>query len=202
MSGVLPREHVIKSVQMDLADYSSLSMLIPFTVCCVRFFQIRTTYAPFILLIFLGFISEILSTIVIAKGYSNIIINNIFILLQAYVIIWQFRNWQLFHSNMKLFPLVIILLSLFWLIENIILKFTNAVASYFLIFSSLIIALMSISIINKLLIKEYGSLLKNAIFLISLAWLLYFTYTILTEIFILYGLTEKSPFFANRVFDI
>ena len=185
-----------------LSDWSAYSILVPFVIGCVKFSKLATTYIPFILFITVGFLAELLSQIIIENGYSNNIVLNVYSLFQSYLIFWQFKNWGLFSRNKNHFPFLLIFFTIFWLIENVQLRFTHAVNSNFLIASSFVIALMSITIINRLIFKEHGSVLKSAAFLICFGWMLYFTYSVLAEAFFLYGLAKKDPHFAARVYAI
>ena len=187
---------------LTLSDVSAYSVLIPFLISCIRFSKIRESYYPFIFFIVAGFLAELASELTIGAGVSNNIVLNTFSLLQAYFITWQFRNWGLFERYKKLFAVLLVFYSVFWLVENLNSGFTTRVNSYFLIISSFIMALMSINIINKLAIKEHGALWKNPAFLICIGWLLYFTFSVLTESFFLYGVATKNPLFATRVYNI
>jgi hypothetical protein len=184
-----------------LAYTSIFSIVVPFLIGCIRFKKLSTAYYPFLLFIAIGFVNEVSSVSMVRLGYSNNINNNIYCLLRVFLITWQFKNWRLFRPNSNIHWVIIIVSLVFWLAENIYIHFTAAVNSYFIIGSSLLIALLSITNINRLVIREHDLLLTNSEFLISLSWLFYFTFSILTEAFFIYGLAESRTF-AERMYSI
>jgi hypothetical protein len=135
------------------------------------------------------------SFISIKLVHSNIINYNIFSLIEALLITWQFKNWKLF--NKLSFLLILTGLVITWAIEVFFISSIHVFASYFIIIYSFIIVLMSISILNMLIIKEQGHLLKNSIFLICISFIVYFTYAVIVEIFLLYGINESEKFMIN-----
>lgn len=48
--------------------------------------------------------------------------------------------------------------------------------------------------INRIIITERKSLIRNPVFIICLAFIIYFTYKVLLEIFWLYGLNSSREF--------
>jgi hypothetical protein len=187
---------------MAMEDLSFYSMFAPFILGCVKFRKLHTAYLPFLLFILAGFVAEMVTALLVELERSYHMALNIYTLFQAWFIAWQFKNWQLFRGKTKLFWTLIIFYAVAWLAENIYLGFSPVINSYFIIISSYIIALMSINIINRLVVKEHGSLLKSAVFLICIGWLFYFTYSIISESFFKFGLMENKPAFAIRVYAL
>lgn len=175
----------------------TLSILIPAVIGLVRFKKINSIYHPFLYLIWLGCFNELLSLTLIKFYFFNTITNNIYYLLEALLIFWQFKRWNLFHSYKKLFSLLVFLISIAWVINCFIVSKINVVASYYIIIYSFVIVLMSINMVNALLIREKRQLLKNPIFLICISFIIFYTYATLVEIFFIYGLTSSSEFRIN-----
>jgi hypothetical protein len=170
------------------------SIIIPFVIGCIKFKRMDMTYLPFILLIAFGFANEVLSLILLKLHYSNNTNNNIFIFLQAIFITWQFEKWRLFDRSKQAYWALLIFFTVFWLAENLYIRFGIAINSLFNITSSAAVAFMSIMMVNRLVIKEHGRLVKNPAFLICFSWLFYFSYNVLTESFMLYGISENLEF--------
>ncbi|MCW3074258.1 MAG: hypothetical protein JWP69_1327 [Flaviaesturariibacter sp.] len=174
----------------------TFSIVIAAVTGLIRFKKIDQPYQPFLLFIWLSFFNECLSVLLAYTIRNNVINNNIFFLLQALIITWQFNNLKLFGQK-HLFPILLALLSAGWLSEILIFSSINRFCSYFIVAHSFFIVLFSISMLNRLIVNESIHLLTNSIFLICIAFIIYFTLAILTEIFWLYGLNESSAFASN-----
>ena len=91
-----------------------------------------------------------------------------------------------------------VLLSVCWLAESIFLsKLTRDYNSYFRIFYSFLIVLMSISTINSLLMRERKPLIRNPIFIICCTFALYNTITVVAEAFFASHLQLGDSFRIN-----
>jgi len=151
-------------------------------------------FKPFFLFIWMGLLAEIVTTFFIYNGFSNAVVTNIYVLFEAFLITWQFKKWGLFNkANKWLFTFLLIFLSV-WVIENFIISNIMKFSSYFRIVYSFALVLMSISMINRIIITERKSLIRNPVFIICLAFIIYFTYKVLLEIFWLYGLNSSREF--------
>jgi len=141
------------------------------------------------------------SFFLIRSGRPNAANSNVFALLESQVICWQFYQWKLFERRQKLFYLLLAGFFIIWLIENFVLSTLHQFNSYFIIIRAFVIVLMSISTINNLIVFEQGQLLKNAVFLICIGFIVYFTFSIMVETFWLYGLNQ-SKIFRNHIYEI
>src|SRR5258705_989364 len=92
---------------MDVATISAYSMLVPFIAACVRFKRLNTNYIPFLLLIVAGFLSELTCELYIDnhRRYEEVL--NVYDLLEAIFITWQFKKWDLFKKNENVFWILI-----------------------------------------------------------------------------------------------
>lgn len=163
-----------------------LTVSLPAVAGLIRIKQISPVFLPFLLVIWVGFFNEVLSLIIISKGYYNIYNYNLWSLLTTFLILWQFKKLKLFDNNVT-YRIIAGSLAGAYLIDNLFLTSFHSFNSYFFIFRSIVIVFMSIHMINKLLVTERGTLLKNPVFLFCAAFLLFFTATILTEVFWVYG---------------
>jgi hypothetical protein len=179
----------------------SMSIGIAAMIACWKFRTIHPVFRPFIYCIWLALANEILSIIMVRTIHTNAVNSNIYVLLESLLIVWQFRKWGLFERYRIIFRLLLVLLVLAWIAENFILFSIHQFSSWFRIFYSFIIVLLSISLLNRQILGDKGVLLKNPVALICLAFIIYYTYKVLVETFWVYGLNE-SGIFRNKVYII
>jgi len=179
----------------------SLSIGIAAVISWVRIKKTDPAYLPFFILLWLGFTTEIVSILLMKKGYSNAVLYNFFSLFEAVVVIWQFKKWRLFGNKAKVYYLFQGLFFIGWVTELALRGGLNQFSSYFIIAYSTVIVFIAIGIINGVIFKESSPLLLNPVFLICMGLIIYFTYMALIEIFWLYGLNRSSAF-RIRVYDI
>ncbi|MEI9959528.1 MAG: hypothetical protein WDM90_25150 [Ferruginibacter sp.] len=175
----------------------NFSIIIPVIISWIRFKKINPVYYPFIFYLWLGLINETLSRILGKYFHSNAINSNIYILLESFLIAWQFYAWGLFKHLKKLYVAMLSTFLIAWLLENFVFFDFNHFSSYFRIGYFFIVVLMSIAFINILLVRERKSLLTNPTFLICVSFAIYYTYSILVEIFWAYGLNTGQDFQKN-----
>lgn len=198
-----------------LNSFCSISIIIAAAIGAWRFRDIHPSFRPFIYCIWVGFINELLSIGLIATGHSNALNSNIYILIEAWLIVWQFYNWGLLRRHRILFPGLLTLITLVWLTENFVMGNLLQFSSWFRIIYSFILVLLSISLLNQQIVIEKEMLLKNPVALICLAFIIYYTYKVLVETFWVYGLIESANFqtkvylimnyinlFANLIFAL
>jgi hypothetical protein len=153
--------------------------------------------------IWLGTLNEILSYIVVNILFLHNILNyNLFLIIDALLLFWQFEKWGLFGNNKKIAGFIYFVFSLFWMLENIFIsKFNAGFNSYFRIFSSSLIVIMSIAMLNKIIMIEKKPLIRDSIFIVSGVLIVLFTYAFLTEAFIIYGV-NMNAFFSTNIYFI
>ena len=177
----------------------SFSISIAAIIGLIRFRKINPAYYPFLYCIWIGLLNEIVSYIITHNKHSNAINNNIYVLIESLLITWQFKNWGLFHRTRYLFAGILSGFVLLWTAEILFVEGIKLTISYFRIVYSFVIVLMSLPIINRELLRERKNILKNAIFLITLTFVIYYTYKVIVGIFWLYGLGVNSHFRMNVV---
>lgn len=176
-----------------LGTILTFTIVVPAIIGLVRFSKIHQAYYPFIFCIWLGLINETIGTIVISLGYYNIINFNIYLLIESILITWQFKNWNLFQKRKIVFPAIISGLIIFWTINTAITNMKDF-NSYFMIGYSFLISIMSISVFNRLIITERKSLIKNPVFIICVAYVIFYTSNVLSESFWLYSFKNIDSF--------
>src|SRR5688572_2083001 len=93
-----------------LAVLFSFSIAIAALIGLVRFEKISPVYYPFLFCTWLALLNEIINYILARATGNNIININIYVLLEAILITWQFKKWGLFYGSTYLY---IIILGLF-----------------------------------------------------------------------------------------
>ena len=178
----------------QLLDYLSYAIGIGAIIGLFRIRHIEQVYFPFILLLWVGLVNEILSTVLIQLIHNNAINSNIYVLAESLLILWFFEKLGLFKKNKYIFWVFFLLFLFGWIAENLILFSIRRFNPYFRIGYSFTIVLLSIHMINHLLANEHKRLLKNPVFLIMLGFIGFFTYKALIEIFWMYGLNSSKDF--------
>ena len=186
----------------ELLTALSFSVMIPVIVSFFKFNEIRPIYFPFILKVWTGALNEVVSEILISNGHYNIINSNIFNLVECWLVLWFFYNLGNFYKNKTITLALGFIFTCIWIVENFIMNpFGTAFNSWFIIICSFPIVIWSINSINHLLFKE-KELLKNPTFLICIAFVIFFTYRMVVEVFWLYGLMSNYVQFRVNVYHI
>jgi hypothetical protein len=168
----------------------------------MRFTKISPVFLPFLIFVWVGTINEIYSAIIVTLYRQNNIANyNIYILFEPLLILWQFQRWNLFGTKYKIYWFLFFAFIGFWLLETIFhSKLYLDFNSYYQVFYSAVIVLMSISMLNQILMKERKSVLKSSIFIICCGFIISFTYTLSTQSFTVYRLQMSESFIRNLFF--
>lgn len=177
-----------------LLEISSYSVGIGAVIGMVRFKKVDRAYLPFILLLWVGLLNEIITVVSIDLFKSNAVTSNIYVLVESLLILWFFKNLRLGRKNNKRFHFVALLFIAVWITDNFFISRITRFSSYFRILYNFITVLMSIHMINRLILDERSGLIKNSVFLITIGFIVFFTYKILIEIFWVYGLNASRDF--------
>jgi hypothetical protein len=180
----------------------SLVVLFPCISGLIRWREIRQMYQPFILLVTIAAVTEILNYVIIEvlRGNNNSIIN-IYSLVEWSLIIAQFYYWRYYSHTKRWYPYIGIACLIVWIIENLIIGNIFYIGPVFRISSAFMLVILSINEINYVIINESRYLLKNARFLICAAFLVYFLYQVLLEGAIYVTAKGASPT-ANKIINL
>lgn len=177
--------------------YLSFAVVIAAVISLLRFGSIDKMYLPFVLCIWIAAANEILSFAISQYGYSNIPNNNIYIVLEALLILWQFKKWRLL--NRHTFLIVSGFLIAIWLFEVHSRYGLNSLHYYYRIVYAAIIIFFSISFNNKLIISHHNKVVTNPGFIICTGYILYFTIKMVSDAWWLYN-PKSSTVFLTAVF--
>ena len=183
----------------NLVVLFSFSVIIAAVIGLLKFRKMESSFYPFIFCLCIASVNEVTSMIVSRLGYTTNINNNIYVLAEACLLTWQFKNWNTFPGGGKTVALVLVGLCILWWSENDSLFKLKHIGSYFRIAYSFLLVLAAIYSINKRIFTYEGKTFGNPVFLICNGLIIYFTSRVLVEIFWVYGLA-LSPAFSAGLF--
>lgn len=173
----------------------SASVYIAGIIGLVRFRKLKQNYYPFIFFVWAGCINELISFLLVMNKDYTYINSNIYVLVASVLILIFFKTNDLFKDNRLLYYAIFSAFIAVWLYESFFrINIHKQIASYFRIFSSLVIILLSISLINSILLSSKERISKYAPFLICVGLILFYTYKTIVEAFSIYGLESSQDF--------
>jgi hypothetical protein len=132
---------------------------------------------------------------VISRGHSNAPTFNVYCVVEAVLVVWQFLNWNLFRYRSIGFAIIIGFFSI-WIFETSLVGIQEF-NSYFIMISSFTITILSILMINKRIITQNHWLSKDPVLIISVCFVMYFAYTLLVECFMKNSNGKDFDFLAS-----
>jgi hypothetical protein len=172
----------------------SLSIAIGGLIGLIRARKTDHDFLPFLILLWLGCLNEILSIVIISRGISNVVLYNTFTLVESLLICWQFRKWGLFNDRVAWYFFLQCLVVGTWIYMHFIRSNIHVFNSGFIMGHSVLAVALSIRILNRLSLSFTKDIMTNPIFLICIGIFIYFTYAILVEAFWVYGLNHSRAF--------
>lgn len=176
----------------------AFSIYISGIIAIVRFKQIPEKYRPFVYLIWIGCINEVISVYLAFRYHNNIICSIIYTLIESLFFLWFFKKLKLFDGRNKkwLYFLVVLFVGI-WIANSFFTdSFATDITYYFDIVYAFCLVILSIRVINNLLFTE-RDLIKNPAFLICIGLVIFFTYQIIQRMFGLAGLKSSYEFRSN-----
>lgn len=187
-------------MNFELNAFFSFTVGIGAIIGWVKIKKIDPAFFPFLILLLTGFVHEVISWVIVHEGYSNAASYNCFTLLESILITWQFYKWGLFE-RMQRYYLLQLSFTVSWFGELWSRQNIHVFFSYFIVLYATVIVLMSIRLLGRVMFREPGNILLQTEFLVCMGLTLYFTYTILIEVFWLYGL-NKSVAFRLGIYEV
>ena len=138
-------------------------------------------YYPFVFFIWLGLFNEILSLFLIYNYQSNAANSNLYVLLEYMILLLQFYKWN--NKGIKKYYWLAAIGMAVWITDNFIINTLSQNNSIFRVFYSFVILFFSIDQLNKLLVFEYGNLLKHPIFIACITFVFYYGFNVFVESF-------------------
>lgn len=171
----------------------SQSIAIPAALILIRRRNITPVYYPFAILLWLGLINESISLTMILLHRGNMGNSNVYILLEYFLLLWQFQRW---NSWKKDAVIVLGTIGLFvWILEHgYFYSFITNTSIFRLVYSSIIV-LLAMHQLTKIVVSESKQLHRNPVFILSLSFLLYYTFKAYYESFNLMDTEISEHFF-------
>lgn len=171
----------------------SHSIVFPAFYILIRRRHIPSTFYPFALLLWLGLVNESISLIQILLHRGNMGNSNIYILLEYFLLLWQFHRWNtwkiVFTVGVGLSGLIA------WILEHGHYYTLSTNTSIFRLAYSAVIVLLAMNQITKVITEESKKLFRNPTFIISFSLLLYYTFKTYYESFNVLHITLSEHFF-------
>ena len=180
---------------------SEVSISIPAIAGLIRYWNIDRKYQPFIWIIWLGFINEIVSYLITRANITNSVNSNVYGCCEMVLMLIFFKRFSLFDNAKYLFWGLMSLFGALWIVENLVVYSLYRFSSFYFMATFFTYVLMSISLINRMIVSNERSFGRSAIFMILIGFIVFNTYGLLVEIFWLYGL-QASRQFVKDVYGI
>ena len=168
----------------------SFSIFIGGIIGIARFNKINKNFYPFLFLVWIACVNELVSYILIRTHHTTIFNSDLYVLTESLLLILLFRNFQLFKHSGYLFYGLIAFLVIFWLTEEFFIAGPNAINVYFRVSYSFIIVLLSITMINKIIAENKKKIFLNPLFILCAGFIIFFTYKVLVYSFWIYALNS------------
>lgn len=180
----------------------SMSILLPIFAGIIRFRKISSIYHPFIYLLFIGILNEFASHWLNSKNQTTAFPTNIYFLIEGLILLWQFRIWKNILRNTTFFWLLFASFIAVWVYDYILLGNIVRFSLIYQLYYSLVIILLCITEINRIIINERNSIIRNPIFIICIGIILFFSYKIMAEVFYCYApkITMKKNIFVYEAY--
>ena len=175
----------------------SCSIFVAAGIGWVRYKHIGPAFHPFIYCVWIGAVNEIISITTKQTGIQVDVNNNIYVLLEALLLLGQLKIWGALGHRHHYWLLLLASVITIWIMENFVFSTIYHTNAWFRLYYSILIVLMAIQVNNLLIISERNRLLRNPVFLVCCGFIIYFTFKILVEICWLYGLAFSSSYQVN-----
>lgn len=179
--------------------FLNYSVAIAAVIAAIRFKTIYKDYKLFIFFIWFGLFNETLSLVFIYTHGYNTVNSNIYVGCESCIILSLFFGWQTISQTA--YYGLLCLTFIIWIADNLVWHALSGNNSVFRIAYSLLIVLCSIKQMNKLIACERFSLLKNPVFLICAAFLIYYSCKAFVEVFNAFHL-GLSHTFSRQLFTV
>jgi len=161
----------------------------------VRFKKILKQYRLFIVFLSLGFLNDVLSPVIIKYWYTNAANANVYVLIESILLVFLFYNWDSFGKKILYF--LVGLFVVVWAAENLVYGSIFRLNSFFRLFYSLAVVILSIDQINLTMMHERKNLFRNARFIICCLFAFYYTFKATYEVFYFVPLRMSNGFYDN-----
>jgi hypothetical protein len=161
--------------------------------------RIATRFIPFVIITWLGLLSELVSLYCIFLNGSNACTSNVYVLVEFLLFVWLFYRWQ--YQATKLVYIVMVVVGLVvWLIDNILVNTLNQFNAGFRVFYAFVIVVFSIQKAKDIVGHESRLLTKHSQFWLCMAFILFYSFKAFLESFYLFDIGASRTFFIRLFF--
>ncbi len=178
-----------------LTDLFSYSIAIAGVMALFKFKNSPSEFRPFILLIWFGLLNEVISTVMDYVVVCNAVNSNIYVLAEYFFILWFFKNME--TASVKAFYIMLAAGMMVWCLDNLVLHTLQTTNSLFRIFSGLVIVFLSVEYLNLLFFSRVHHLACNSGFLICTAFIIFFSYKAVFEVYFVLRHFWSDAFYIN-----
>ncbi len=175
---------------------ASYSVSIAALIGLYRLKRILPSFKPFILLLWVALLNEVVSYAMMKIYKTNALNSNIYIIVEYVIIMWQFKRWRSFKNN-RIFIAVLGLGIALWAFDNFIIHSPWAFNSVFRTVYSSAIVFLSLQQISAVLVFERRNIFYNSKFIICSAFLIYYAFKSFIEAFYVFDLHMPNSFYHN-----
>lgn len=158
----------------------------------IRFRKIDKVFYPFIFLVWLAALTELLGELKLYPETANVYVFNIYSIGEYSLVSWLMLRWRVISR--ATFRVIMVGLSLAWFTEFVVFGRIHMGANYFNIIYALVIVMLSVRCLAWRLSVERGNLLRSPYVIISSAFILYFTVAAIVAAFWMYGNYGSTDF--------
>jgi hypothetical protein len=174
----------------------SFSVIIPSFIGLFRFKEVLKSHRPILILFLVALLNEIVSVYLSTKIYNTSYNNNIYILIELLLFLWQFYKWGFGREKKRAHLIIMCLVPIcVWVYDNFILHSMATTNPLFRVFYSSILIYLSIDQINRLIVQERGNLFLNSRFLFCTGILFFYSYKTMIESFYLFHIKFSNDFY-------
>jgi hypothetical protein len=174
---------------------SAFSITIPCAMAIYSYKQMKTRYNPLLAILFLGFLNETISWLMIQFYGSNLITANVYTLIEFLLYYHLFNRLK---KKTKIFSVTILVLGLLvWITDNLILHTLFTSNSLFRLFSSLVIIWYSVEKLAELTLYRVADRFKKPDLLLCFSLLVYFTFKGFIHVVNAFSIVQTPLYFIH-----
>jgi len=175
----------------------AFSIFIPGLIAVFKFEHIPDRYRPFVYLIWVGCVAEVVNMYCAYHFGNNIIPSSIYALCESLFLLWYFKQLGIFQKQKRWLYFLILLFVVIWFSNSFLTgTFGGQFTLYFDAVYAFCVVILSIRVVNDLLFRE-KELLKNPSFLICIGLIIFFTFQIIERLFLVSGFKNSGTFIMN-----
>jgi len=179
-----------------LNEISTASILPAALIGIVGYRKLLPVYRPFLYFIWVGTLNEAISWVLIEINRSNVVNANIYVLIEFLLLLLIFYRWNE-KARRNRFVFLLSIGVLVWIADNFFIHSLYAINSIFRVLYSIIVLFLSINQVNKLIVYEKKNVIRNAMFLICMAFVFFYSYKAFIETFYILQLPFSKLFYLN-----